>query len=184
MKWQPGKSPLQNLMQNTQAQAQRQWQRNLQGGWWLQQQKKQSLYQQNTKTKFLLRPSATINKTWTEFNTSQNNQFGMHIHVSFSVVNLVGRTGTVAAYFYFANGVPLKDLNHKYGTTSGDVCVAYWFKPPYHNTLYNDFALFMPYYELHRRSGSHSLKFIVSVWDDINRELASSNWVSFSYSAS
>lgn len=184
MKWQPGKSPLQQLMQNARSQAQAQWQRNQAGGWWLQQQKEKLLQQQKAKTKLQLKPSAAIGKTWPEFNTEHNNQKGMHIHVTFTVANLLRRMGTVAAYFYSANGVPLKDFNHNYGTKTGNVCVAHSFTPMYPKTLYNDFVLFMPYFELHRGSGNHSLKFFVDIWDDNSRELARSEWVSFTYTSS
>jgi hypothetical protein len=215
MKWQPGKSPLQQLMQK-QAQAQRQ--RNLEGGWWLQQQKAnmnelllgnsltrrvslssriplspstlrlgsrplQLVLPSKRQPSLTVKPSATIRKIWQEFNVEHSDQQGMRIHIAFTVANLLRRTGTVAAYFRFANGVPLKDFNDNYGTKTGNVCAAGSFTPMYLNTQYNDFVLFMPYLELHMGPGNHSLKFYVVVWDDQNRELTWSDWVSFTYTS-
>ena len=181
MKWQPGKSPLQQLMQNSRRQAQMQWQRRRGGGWWSQKQKERWLQQQAAKRKLHFTPSAAIGETWVEFNTKHENQKGMHIHIAFSVANLRYRTGTVAAYFFLANGEPLKDFNRKYWTIGGEVCVARPFIPGYQNTSYGDFVLFMPYYELHMKAGNHKLKFSVSIWDDDDRELARSKWIPFRY---
>ena len=107
----------------------------------------------------------------------------MEIHIHFSVANLLEHIGMVVAYFYFTNDMPLKDLNGYYCTETGTVCVYQRFIPRFHNTLFEDFVLFMPYLELHTGPGNHSLKFSVSVWDDRNDEvLASADGPGFTYS--
>jgi len=210
-------------MQNAQAQAQAQWQRNLQGGWWLQQKAKmnelllrRSLTRRislssripsslsslelesrqaqpvlSSKPQFpvtgkasrQLKPSVAINKVWANHNVEHSGQQGMQIHIAFSVANLLERTGTVAAYFHFSNGVPLKDFNGDYRTKTGTVCVARSFMARSPNTAYEDFVLFMPYLELHIGPGNHSLKFSVSVWDDRNKELAWADGPMFTYTS-
>jgi hypothetical protein len=219
--WQPGKGPLQKHMQQMREQAQAQWQRNLQGGWWLQQKARiderlrsnsltrhtllsgrtplsltdLSLKSSQAKRPFpsklrtsatvkpslQLKPVATIRRVWVDHNVRHADQKGMRIHTAFSITNLLRRTGTVAAHFYFDNGVPLKDFNGDYRTKGGNVCVARSFTPLYLNTLFEDLVLFMPYLELHMGVGNHSLKFSVSVWDDRSKELTWSDWVHFTY---
>lgn len=218
-----GSSPLQQQIQQTQARMRMQQQRNLQGGWWMEQQRlkmkhlrKKHLYTgrwpianqrplpksrlgtgsgrfsrvmpsrfQNLHTRkplLKLKASATIRNVRSEFNVMQGNQKGMRIHIEFSTSKFWGRTGLVAAYFCFDDGTPLKDMNQKYRTTTGDVSAVQTFVPLYLNSQYDDFVLFIPYDELHMSPGKHNLKFIVRIWDDNTRELACSNWVFFNYS--
>lgn len=221
--WKPGQSPAQQAMQNAQAQARAQWQRNLQGGWFLQQKAKMNevllknaltrrtslssripsslsdlglenrqaqsglaLKPQSPitiKPRRQLKPSAAIDKIWANHNVERSDRQEMQIHIAFSVANLLEHTGTVAAYFYFSNGVPLKDFNGDYRTKTGNVCVARRFMPKSPDTSYEDFVLFMPYLELHMGPGNHSLKFSVSVWDDRNRELAWADGPPFTYAS-
>lgn len=127
------------------------------------------------------KPSATISKVWADYNVEQANQQGMLIHVAFSAFNLLEKTGIVAVYFYFANGMPLKDFNSNYRCQNGNVCVSQSFKPQHIYTAYDDFALFIPYNELHMGPGNHSLKFYVVIWSEQNVEIAYSQWIPFSY---
>lgn len=129
------------------------------------------------------KPSAVISKTWATHNVKHKGELGMFIHVKFEVANLLDRTGTVAAYFYFSNGVPLKDINDAYNTTKGNVSVHRRFTAPYAETVYDYFDLFMPYDELHMAPGTFSLKFSVSVWDDRNEQIATVTGPSFTFTS-
>jgi hypothetical protein len=102
MRFHPGKGPLGNFMQNAQ-----------EGAYVLHQQKQQAKMLESRQAQPLLpskaqspatgklsrqpKPLAAIDKIWANHNVEHSGQQGMQIHVVFSVANLLGRTGTVAA---------------------------------------------------------------------------------------
>ncbi|MBQ2352460.1 MAG: zinc ribbon domain-containing protein [Bacteroidales bacterium] len=127
-----------------------------------------------------VKKSAKIYKTWVDHNVYQDGEKGMLIHVKFDVQGQKNISDQCVAYFYFSNGTQLKDYNDKYKTTAGYVCAFKNYCPSYDDAVYNDFQIFMPYDELHC-SGNLDLKFYVIVWGG-NDELATSEWIYFSYS--
>ena len=127
-------------------------------------------------------PEAHVLKIWVDHNQFEGVVKGMRIHVNFKVDNLKGGRGSVNAYFYYANGNPLKDFNKSYRTIDGNVSVGREFQPGYVNTLYeDDFHIFMPYSELHMSPGKHDLKFNVEIFErGAGNALGSpSDWVHF-----
>lgn len=113
-----------------------------------------------------------------------NVEGGMGILVDFRALNMQGQEGQIHAYFYFDDGSdrPLQDFNDNYRTPSGKVAVGQLFYPRNNNATYTDFAIYMPYAELHMEPGArYYLKFYLVVWDETGRELTSSNWVKFWY---
>lgn len=191
--WRPGEGPLQRSMRQARERGQANWRRNLEGGYYLQQKAKReallrgsslgrsSLPRSDLGLGSQVKPLVKIQRVWAEHNIGRGDKKGMRIHTAFSVTDVLRRTGIVAARFYFASGVPLMDLNGSYRTRQGNVCVVGPFTPSSITTSYEDFVLFMPYLELHRETGEHSLKFLVTVWDNQSRELARSDWVHFTY---
>jgi len=127
------------------------------------------------------RPHATIDSLWVDHGVYEDNQRGMKIHLKFSVYNMLGKTGHIAAYFYFEDGRVLKDINERYCSKGGNVTSSWEsFKPSYNNSIFQDYTLFMPYSELHcDNDKKYELKFFVSVWDNDNRELTQSTWYHF-----
>ena len=92
-----------------------------------------------------------------------------------------GKTGQVAAYFYFQEGKPLKDLDRNYRSSDGQVSVSEDFTPGYQGTLYNDFTMFIPYDQLHMNNGEYDLKFEVLIWSHNDHKLAKSDWITFQF---
>ena len=127
---------------------------------------------------------AKIESIWVDHNHQmQDGVKGMLIHVKFFVYNMLNRTGRCNAYFYYdnADNTPLQDLNNSYCTTSGHVAMGRDFTPPYKDTTYNDFTLFIPNYELHV-TGNQSLKFCIRIYDKASDEwLCRSDWQHFTY---
>jgi hypothetical protein len=123
---------------------------------------------------------ATIRNLRTEQGVVQGSQRGMLIHVGFDINGFRAVNCQVAAYFYWANGEPLKDTDGRYKTTDGNVSVGTSFSPGYDMTSYDDFRVFVPYRQLHLGAGEHELKCHVNVWSLADaRALAVSEWVSF-----
>jgi hypothetical protein len=138
----------------------------------------------NTFLKPLTATTATINKIWVEYNVTENNQAGMRVHVSFNINNYQGKKGYCSAYFYNSDGTPLKDLNNSYKTQTGNVATSNTFTPLYPYTLFNDYALFIPYSELHKPKGSYDLKLNVEIhsMEGIKfKSLAVSGWQYFTF---
>jgi hypothetical protein len=128
--------------------------------------------------------SAKIEKVWVEHNMYQNGQKGMRIHIKFSVDNMLGRQGSVTAWFYYDNGSKLILTAHNgaYTTPDKQVAVADRFTPTYTNTIYNDFVLFFPNNAIPNLGrGTHNLKFKVGIVNG-GVEIATSEFQSFTMS--
>ena len=126
--------------------------------------------------------SAKTNKVWVENHVSENGQVGIRIHIDMSTYNLKSKQCQAAAYFYTESGIALDDTNNSYYTGNGKVSCGQTFTPPYENSWYEDYTLFMPYKELHTSGGKY--KFHVILWDmsaSTARELVRSDWVEFVY---
>ncbi|MDR3235565.1 MAG: BACON domain-containing protein [Prevotellaceae bacterium] len=126
--------------------------------------------------------SASIEKIWVEHNVSCGwNRFGMKIHVKFHVNGMLNKQGRCAAYFYFQNGNELKDYNGQYKSSDGRVAVGDSFKATYENSVWNDYSLVLPYDELHLNRGAYYLKFFVGIFDNNSKQIATSEYVNFTY---
>ena len=112
--------------------------------------------------------TATINNFEITHNVFQSEQSGIQIRLSFSIQNRKGCRCRVFGYFFDDQGVGLKDINHRFSTTSGRVCVGTSFTPDYDDALFNDYILFMPYSELDQPDGIHNLQMDVRIYDDIH----------------
>ena len=117
-----------------------------------------------TTTMTVSQPSevAKIKRVWVDHNCYSGFVKGMKIHVEFETYNKQGVRGECAAFFFFEDGRKLYDYNGNYRAPDGHVSCAGSFTPPYQNTTYNDFELFLPYNELHI-NGSADCKFAVEI---------------------
>jgi hypothetical protein len=84
--------------------------------------------------------------------------------VDFTISNHKGIPCSVIAYFSYASGDALKDLNGRYNTTDGNVCTLENFTPTYDSTKYTNFRLFIPNTELHIASGEHKLVHSIKIY--------------------
>src|SRR6185369_4019711 len=64
------------------------------------------------------------------------------------------------------NGGVLRDLDGKFGSASGEASVGGAIKPAHDDALFEGFELFMPYAQLHLRSGTHALRYVVRIFED------------------
>jgi tetratricopeptide (TPR) repeat protein len=127
-------------------------------------------------------PSAKIENIWVEHNfLCGYNRKCLKIHIKFSTDEMLYKQGSCNAYFSFQNGNKLIDYNGLYKATDGQVSVGESFKPPYESTVYNDFALVIPHDEFHLGRGSYYLKFYVGIFDNNGNQIATSNYVDFTY---
>lgn len=108
--------------------------------------------------------SALINRVWVDHNVYENGKYGMRIHIDFDINGMYNQKGQAAAYFYYANGNPIKDTNNSHRTSNGDVATHVDFRPNYTNANYSDLKIFMPYNEIHVYSSS-SCYFTISIWN-------------------
>ena len=128
--------------------------------------------------------TGTIQRLWVDHNILEDGRKGMRIHLEFTTHNLLNIECEAAAYFYYSNGTPLRDFNSSYRDVSGDVSHGERFTPPYYDTRYSDFTMFMPYDELHMSQGQHSLKFMVQMYDlATSTKFATSEWSYFTFTS-
>lgn len=127
-----------------------------------------------------LTPKGKIHKVWVEHNVMYGGQKCMKIHVKFEVDNMKGKTGDCVAWFYYENGNKLYDTNNSYKTVNGQVSTSDTFTATYDGSIWNDFIFYIPNSELHIvRSGSY--KFCVGIFDHNDKQLATSDYVTFTY---
>ena len=124
-----------------------------------------NLLSRNTRT-------ATIQEVTVDHNVYENNVKGMKIHVKFNIQGCKGESCRAIAYFYYADGSPVKDTNGLYHDTAGNVSVGKDFNPGYDDTIYNDLVIFMPNSEIHSttRTGTVSFYFQVELYNLTSKE--------------
>lgn len=127
----------------------------------------------------VLNPQGEFKLVWIENNVYHGGIKGMKIHVDFTVVNCLNKSGSIAAYFYFRNGTAIPDINGRFCTTDNKVATHESFFCNCSYKRFSDFIIFMPYTELHVMNGI-MLDFQLLIWagDDI---LARSEMYHFYY---
>ena len=132
----------------------------------------------------VLAQSANIEKVWVDYNATENNQTGMRIHIKFDVSGSKNQYIQVSAAFY--NGdKPVKCYidGYKYSITDNMACIKQP-TPPYENTTWSDFQLFMPYYVFTSSNmNSGSYRFFVAIVSKNGKQIATSGWQSFTYTS-
>ncbi len=89
--------------------------------------------------------NAKINRVWVDHNVYENGQKGMRIHVSFDCNNMLSFKGWCVAWFYNADGTPMKNYStDKYVNSEHSVGTWTTFTPSYVNSTYSDLKLFIP----------------------------------------
>lgn len=91
--------------------------------------------------------------------TDENGNRGLAFTVDFQVNGAQNVQCCLVVSFYFAGGQPLKDFDGHYFVGSNQVAAVDHFNPPYPNTTYTDYELFMPYDQLHMDAGHHDLEY-------------------------
>lgn len=103
-------------------------------------------------------PTATFDRMWVEYDVTEAGQFGMRIHMKFSVAKMKGIKGYMAFFFERENGTRLKSYDNKFQSKGNDVAVYKDVTPGYDPAVYSDYSAFIPYSELHLTKGEHNLK--------------------------
>lgn len=110
--------------------------------------------------------TATINTMEVTHNVFQSGQPGVQIRLNFSLQNRKGLSCGVLAYFRDEHGEGLVDVNNKFKTSNGRVCVGTSCTPDFDDALFKDYILFLPYAELDQPDGERKLQFNVQIYDD------------------
>jgi hypothetical protein len=105
----------------------------------------------------------TFNNIDVEHNVVQDGEKGMKLKVDFTIKNAYKIQHRLVAFFYDANGKPLKDSNGKFNTLGGGVAANQYFTPSYQTSRFESYTLFMPYSELETPCGDFKLRFNVDV---------------------
>jgi hypothetical protein len=104
------------------------------------------------------RPLAAIEQVWDDHNVVDHEQKGMLLHAEFVVSGMLERRGAVTGFFYQSAGDFVRDSDGRL------LCVSEPIVPPYENTHYKDFSLFMPYEDLPFGRGTHRLAWKIVIW--------------------
>lgn len=115
----------------------------------------------------IAKPLAKINSIWVDYDVTRSGRKGMMIHIDFEVKGLKGHRITPIAYFSFEDGTDLMDKDGYYCTIDGQVCVSDEARATYDYSTWENFAMFMPYDQLHvTRKKRTSLSFMVQIHDE------------------
>lgn len=93
--------------------------------------------------------TATVKKIAMRHQVTKDGETGMEVLCSFEVSGMKGFKGKCIAYFETLDGKALRDSNKRYRTTTGNVSASREINPGYDTSVYDDFAIFIPYSELH-----------------------------------
>ncbi len=126
-------------------------------------------------------PEATYQGARIVHNVTVDGEKGMRIHAKFTVRYGYDVRCRLIAYFYYADGTPLKAAYKEYSTDKGNVSASTYFTPKYDPAVYNDLQLFMPYDALNMESGEeYDLKFYLALYDNEGqRFFGKSGWYPF-----
>ena len=113
-----------------------------------------------------LASNASIHNLWTEYDQFEYEKRGIRLHLNFNVQNLKGEVCRAVAWFYDAEGKPLRDQNGAFASATGQVTTGVEFFPKYVSTNYQDLSLFIPYEELHLPDGKHTLRYRVALFHE------------------
>lgn len=111
-------------------------------------------------------PRADVAGVQVEHNVTDGyGRIGMRLFLEFNVHDMKGVQGYAGAYFYFSDGTVLKDSDETYYDVNGNVSTGEYFTPGYDSTVYRDFVLFIPYEQLHLKTGTlHECQFHVEIF--------------------
>lgn len=104
-----------------------------------------------------VKPSATLDRMWIEYDVTEGGQFGMRVHAKITIRNMGNTAGYLAIFFERANGTRLKSYDNLFQSKGQDVATYKAFTPPNNFYLYSDLSAFIPYSELHLTKGEHNL---------------------------
>lgn len=133
--------------------------------------------------------TANIDKVWVDYNTYENNQLGIRIHIKFNVIGLKDKKICVMASFYNEKKEEQITCHTEGYKTSSNKMVSYKYTTPiYENSIYNDCQLFMPY-DVFSNNFAYNLfistdtyYFYVSIIDNDNwKRMAASDWFVFQF---
>ncbi|MCB1023489.1 MAG: hypothetical protein KDB79_03810 [Acidobacteria bacterium] len=109
----------------------------------------------------LQKPTATHDRTWIDYNVTQNGQKGMVVHSKFTVNNLLNQQVLVAVGIETTAGVAVKGKTKI--SKSGSLVVYLPITPKYAAAVFQDANVFIPYSEFVLPRGKHKLRAHVDI---------------------
>lgn len=120
----------------------------------------------------------TFKNVWVEHNTFSNGEWGLTMHAQLDISNAKDQDCILDCFFFNTSGEPLKDFNERYCSADGQVMATTTFRPNYEQTTFSNISVFIPYAELHFRSGFHEAECRACVFHN-GVKLAEANPVRF-----
>jgi hypothetical protein len=111
----------------------------------------------------ILGPLAVIKGVSFSVDCERDGKQGLSIFVDLSLCNVAGADCAVAAYFSYATGQPIQDLNGAYRTYENQVSTHVTLRPSTREEIFRNVELWIPYEEIHVMPGLHDISFYVAV---------------------
>ena len=99
-----------------------------------------------------------FDRMWVDYDVTQGNEFGMLIHVSFSVRQMKDIPSDLGFAIELENGDLVYADNPAYASTNGQLTVYKKLNNRFDVSLYKDVQVFLPYREISVGAGSHDLR--------------------------
>lgn len=126
-------------------------------------------------------PNGRIDRTWVDYNVTENGRTGMRIHNKFSVYNLKDTECYLAVYFQKDDGTDLTSEDPNFRSAKGTLALFKLLKPNFPNTVYDDITVFMPYGEFNVAPGKYKLKLDVDLITKDGNLIQHMNFHNFEY---
>jgi len=101
---------------------------------------------------------AEFKKVWIDYDVYEDEEYGMMIHVNFSIHNMNGKKCYVIIRFINAEGEFLTSTSYEYSNYLGELRIEDSLRPGYDKTVYSDSEVFFPYNEFILPKGDYYLK--------------------------
>ena len=103
-------------------------------------------------------PIVEFDKTWVDYNVTENNRKGMRVHTKFTLRNLKDVPLKMAVRIQKSDGDVLASKTRAYRNKGNQLEASKPLKPGYVNAVYKDYSVFIPYDEFVIGPGNHNLK--------------------------
>lgn len=108
-------------------------------------------------------PNATFQRTWVDYDVTDNGKRGMRIHTAFKVYGMKGVGSYLQIKFQKRDGTPLMDNNNQFDHEDGSVAAFVKLRPGFDPAVFEDEPIFMPYDELDLVAGKYELRMDIDV---------------------
>lgn len=125
--------------------------------------------------------SAKVNKSWVEYDVTENGKTGIYFHFDFTVYNYYGEKIKAVVFVHDSKNGWMKSNLNDYKTTTGDVCTSKTLTCDYENTNWSDLKLFIPYSTLQLAEAGVTYSYCLAIRKTTNTDILQDDFHTFEW---